>query len=83
MCVCLFLADSFLFLHVCVCVCVCVRVCVCVCVSVCVSVCLSTKIIWEKRLAKIGPKGQSKASIPKYFVIVVLWLKSCPSIYLM
>ena len=34
--------------------------------SVCVSVCLSVhEIIQEYRLAKIGPKGQTKASILK------------------
>ena len=32
------------------------------CVSVCLCVCLSTKNIQEYRLAKIGPKGQSKAN---------------------
>ena len=32
-------------------------------IRVCVSVCPFTKIIREYRLAKIGPKGQSKASV--------------------
>ena len=33
--------------------------------SVCLSVCPSTKMIRECRLAKIGPKGQSKVSLTK------------------
>ena len=35
----------------------------------CLCVCLSTKIIREHSLAKIGPKGHSKASRPKGWFI--------------
>ena len=38
-------------------------------------VCVSTKIIWEYRLAKIGPKGQSRASKWKMSIVNDNWQK--------